>query len=190
MLAVASLPFVYTVHLVANLGGFAWWWLELPTPFPAFLLLYWWFDRYAWRFPLVRRLLNIRAPTLDGGWSGTLWSSHDNGNHDVELTIAQTWTRMNIRLQGLHSKSSSKTASVLTRECPRPLLTYTYLNEPLYSAVETMHIHHGTAILEVNLEDQSLDGDYYTGRDRSTHGRMSLKRLSATPTLAETVAPA
>jgi hypothetical protein len=55
------------------------------------------------------------------------------------------------------------------------ILIYDYLNEPNSDAVDTMHMHRGTARL-VLTETDKLEGDYYTGRDRKNTGAMKLRR--------------
>lgn len=55
------------------------------------------------------------------------------------------------------------------------ILIYDYLNEPNSDAVETMHMHRGTARLVLTGADQ-LEGDYYTGRDRSNIGVIKLRK--------------
>jgi len=80
------------------------------------------------------------------------------------------------RGRGAHSSSVSKTASILTAEALHPILVYTFLNTPRADAVETMHMHHGTATHYLDEQANTLNGDYYTGRDRHTHGTMELVR--------------
>jgi hypothetical protein len=39
-----------------------------------------------------------------------------------------------------------------------------------------MHIHHGTTLLELNSKVNTLNGEYYSGRDRQNIGSLELKR--------------
>jgi hypothetical protein len=41
-----------------------------------------------------------------------------------------------------------------------------------------MHAHRGTVRLDVLDQWKTLDGQYYTGRDRITYGRLTLRRGS------------
>jgi len=182
VLAVLAIATAFVLHLVINLVGCDWWWIvDIPAPFGAFLLLYWLFDRWAWRNRWIRRVLGLRTPLLYGEWTGTLESSHDGKTHSFRLNIEQSWTRMSVCARGPQSRSSSKTASVLTRHGRHPLLVYTYFNEPAPDAPNTMHMHYGTAIHELDEDNQGLDGHYYTGRDRTTHGSMTLARKHQEP---------
>jgi hypothetical protein len=52
---------------------------------------------------------------------------------------------------------------------------YQYQSQPLADAMGTMHMHYGTAMLRIS-NGGCLAGDYYTGRDRRTFGRICCKR--------------
>ncbi len=56
------------------------------------------------------------------------------------------------------------------------ILIYEYVSEPNPGAVETLHIHYGTA--RVTLNDDNLEGEYYTGRGRLNIGTIRLHRKS------------
>ena len=176
-LVLPSLGVAAAVHAATLLLDLGWLWLvDLPTPLGAFGLLYFWLEQWGLRSTWVRRALRIKTPMLAGDWTGTLWSSHDNESRDFSLHIDQTWTRILVRGRGAHSASVSKTASILTAEALHPILVYTFLNTPRADAVETMHMHHGTATHYLDEQANTLNGDYYTGRDRHTHGTMELVR--------------
>ena len=93
--------------------------------------------------------------------------------HDVKVTIGQDWTEILIRLQGPHSHSWSKSASMTVSEDETSLI-YEYISEPNADAVETLHIHHGT--VRLTLSDGNLEGEYYTGRGRLNIGTIRLRR--------------
>ena len=60
-------------------------------------------------------------------------------------------------------------------------LVYEYMNDPHATAANTMHAHHGFAFLNLSTDGEWLEGDYYTGRDRASQGRLKLRRLSRKP---------
>jgi hypothetical protein len=72
------------------------------VPFAIFGILLWLFDRYLWKWPLVRRVSGI--PDIEGTWIGTLTrtSSADaeqgefRKKHKAECYITQTWRSMGV----------------------------------------------------------------------------------------------
>lgn len=152
------------------------WWLDAPSVVGFYGAFYAGFDRYLWRIPIFRTIRLVRIPRLDGTWQGYAASSFDNhaDHHPVSVHIAQTWTHIRIGLAADKSQSHSLVASLLV-EGISPTLTYLYLNEPKADAVNTMHTHRGTVQLTLQA-DRSLDGEYYTGRDRQSYGVLHLTR--------------
>ena len=65
---------------------------------------------------------------------------------------------------------------VLGLTCTNNRLKTDYLcKAPKTTAPETMNMHNGTTVLEFKKEDV-LEGNYYTGRGRTTHGAVRLIR--------------
>ena len=93
----------------------------------------------------------------------------------MKVEIEQTWTKMAVRLNAVESRSWSITASVLTNAPEGLVLTYLFDNEPRAESVGTMQRFRGTAVL-VSAAPGRLEGDYYTGRGRETHGSIKLRR--------------
>jgi predicted pore-forming effector associated with SMODS systems len=69
------------------------------TPFVIFGILLWLFNRYLWRWPLIRRVSGI--PDLEGTWKGTLSrttsanaTQSEIQNHKAECYITQTWRKI------------------------------------------------------------------------------------------------
>jgi SMODS-associating 2TM, beta-strand rich effector domain len=56
------------------------------------------------------------------------------------------------------------------------VVTYEYANEPAADAVGSLHAHRGTARLVLTPNGKVLEGDYYTGRDRKSHGVLRLEK--------------
>ena len=153
------------------------WWLSVPSFAGCYSVLYWLFDRYLWRLGLLRRLRLFRLPDLNGTWDGVVESSYnpDAGAHRVSVVIVQHWSKIVLRFETEHSRSTTTTGRLRTGDLPNPELSYQYVNEPKPNAPVTMEMHRGTATLE--LTDFGLEGDYYTGRGRGEVGTVELRRL-------------
>ena len=139
--------------------------------------LYKLFDRYCWRWGLLRSIGIVNVPTLDGCWTGFVRSSHDGHDekHLVSVQIRQDWTQMQITLKGQFSQSYSFLAAVLTHAPEGVVLAYEYRNEPIPNATDTMQMHYGTARLTMSPPGV-MQGFYYTGRGRQNYGYIRLSR--------------
>lgn len=156
-------------------------WVDITSVPLLYGVLYAVFDRYWWRWPILRTFEVVKVPVLEGRWDGYVRSSHDGHsvNHEVHMRIEQNWTRMRITLEGDLSRSYSFLAAVLTNAPEGTVLDYEYQNEPLPGARDAMQIHHGTARLKV-ASTSKMTGDYYTGRGRGNYGSIHLARVAAT----------
>lgn len=156
------------------------WWVDTPSVVGFYGLLYTAFDHLGWRI----RLLGIRFSKnrdLRGTWTGLLTTSH-NGGSEIPITIwvTQTWTHLRVRVATQQSASHSVTGAVFTEEAAEPGLMYQYVNDPKpLSAPSTMHAHRGTASFRFSQDVNLLEGDYYTGRDRSSYGSIVVRRVSS-----------
>ena len=92
----------------------------------------------------------------------------------------QSLTSLSINL--VSSLSDSNTLAVVAKKEPdsgRPMLYYTYHNEPQPSAAGNQMPHKGTAILKLSFDnDSELKGNYFT--DRGTQGQFILRRRDET----------
>jgi hypothetical protein len=194
-LAVISIVVAWTFYGV--LGAFRItvpWWLDAPSVIALYGACYKLYDEWFWTWALLRKLGVARHPNLSGQWDGELTSSFDSGAKRVPATISvkQTWTHICVHLKTATSQSYSTAAAIAISQPTGPTLTYQYFNEPKASPNTTgMHIHRGTAwqvFIEANgLE--TLDGEYYTGRDRGNYGSLTFRRPAAKLTASATVAP-
>lgn len=150
------------------------WWLDAPSSLAFYGALYAFFDKHLWSNLIVRKLGLSRIPDLNGCWRGFLLSSFDGHvkRHDVLLQIFQTWTEASVYLTTATSMSRSSVAVIQVSDSEGVSLTYQYQNQPLSYAMKSMHMHHGTAILNLYEEGDCLAGEYYAGRDRRTHGQI------------------
>ena len=154
------------------------WWADAPSSMAFYGLLYALFDNYLWRNGFVRRLRLAKVPNLAGRWQGYLTSSFDGHakHYDLKVQIFQTWTRISIVLSTASSHSRSCVAAIQFADPDGIALIYQYENQPQASAMKTMHMHYGTAMLRIS-NGSSLSGDYYAGRDRRTFGRISCRKV-------------
>lgn len=154
------------------------WWIDTPSVAGFYGIIYTWFDRRLWRISLLRRLGLVKVPDLNGTWTGTV---HPSGGehayeHPTTAEITQTWRSICVRLRTENSKSHSVIGAVVVEEAGDTVLTYEYVNEPSARAVDSMHMHRGTARLVLTEDGRVLEGDYYTGRDRKSHGVLRLEK--------------
>jgi len=178
LIAVISVSLAWLLNWILNaLHLTIPWWIDAPSVMGFYGLLYSLFNRCFWRVPILRKVGLVKVPNLTGTWKGYVASSFDEHctKHDATVTIRQNWSGISITFQTEHSSSHSLTACILSESPIGAVLNYEYLNEPKPDARETMHAHRGTARL--TLKGGSLEGEYYTGRDRQSYGSLSLRRL-------------
>ena len=153
------------------------WLLPIPSIPLVFGVSYWAFDNWLWRWRFLRTMRLISVPDLRGAWAGTITSSYTEfeKTQPVTVTIEQTWTKIVVRLNAEQSRSWSVTASVLTNSPEGVVLTYLFDNAPEAEAASSMQRFRGTTVL-VRTSPGRLEGHYYTGRGRGTHGSLKLSR--------------
>jgi hypothetical protein len=154
------------------------WWIDLPSVLGFFTVFRQAFEKWLWRLALVRALIGITVPDLSGVWKGKLFSSY--GEHtalDVKVVVSQNWTSMVLSLETDGSVSLSKTAAFV-RERPGAIcLHYNYFCEPYTGSSGSMHAHRGTGEIILKDDSESIEGSYYTGRDRRTFGTFTLSKV-------------
>ena len=157
------------------------WWISMPTPFAMFGVLYRLFNRYFWRVKLPSGRTISGVPDLSGEWEGVLTTDYTPGERELEsrekrdakLTVRQTWRRILLTTETDRSISQS-TGAVLSASDPL-LIRYTYQNNPSNESITTMTMHTGTCELQIR-SDETLQGEYYTDRNRRTTGTLRLSR--------------
>lgn len=156
------------------------WWLPAPSVLGLYGLLYATFDRWGWRLPLLRKSGLVKVPDLNGIWTGFITSSFDVHSTKVAATVVihQTWTHISLILSTETSESQSSMAALVTHNPRGATLTYEFLNEPKADSVQSMQMHRGVAHLTLTLgvNTQVIEGDYYTGRGRTTVGTLHFEK--------------
>ena len=170
-LAWVSSKFLAAAHLSMP------WWLDAPSSMAFYGVLYGLFERFLWRTGIVRKLGLVRVPNFMGRWRGYLITSFDGHakHHELMINIFQSWTQISVFLTTATSMSRSCAAVIQVDDPEGVVLTYQYQSQPLADAMKTMHMHYGTAMLRI-ADGDCLAGDYYTGRDRRTFGRICCKK--------------
>jgi hypothetical protein len=158
------------------------WWVDAPSLMVFYGALYTLFDKYLWKNGFACKLGLVKIPNLAGCWRGYLISSFDGHakRHNLVINIFQTWTQLAVFLATATSISRSCAAVIQVGDPEGVALIYQYQNQPLADATRTMHMHFGTAMLRVS-DGGCLVGDYYSGRDRRTYGRICCRRQVANP---------
>jgi hypothetical protein len=183
LLGIAALSAVLAWVLAIFLKQFPWWdnfwWIDVPSVFGVYMILLALFDQHGWKWRIIRTLHLVSVPNLNGTWVGTIRSSADafSKKHNVSVSIKQNWTSICITLQAENSHSFSRIAGVIIDDPTGIVLSYEYQNIPNVDAVRTMHIHFGSARLQLAEHNgrRTLIGSYYSGRDRETQGEMKLQ---------------
>jgi len=151
------------------------WWIENPSIMLFYGALWALYNKFLWRrsvlcFPLSR------IPDVSGTWSVVVQSSHGPGRHSTGfIRIYQTWSKILIEFENSSSRSVSRMAALNLEPGANQGLIYEYANDPRFSATESMHAHRGVALLRISTDGRRLDGEYFTGRDRQTHGALTLR---------------
>lgn len=180
-LAIAALSVVATwsfAWLLETLGATLPWWASPPSVWGFYGMFFSWFDSRLWRLRLWKSIGVVKVPYLAGVWKGHVNSSHDEMEQALPITVVirQKWSSVSVTLESDHSRSRSLSASILKQGPFGTELVYEYLNEPKPGASSAMHTHRGTCRLIVGRD--TLDGEYYAGRDRMNFGRLSVTRAS------------
>jgi hypothetical protein len=137
----------------------------------------WLFDRYAWRWPGVRRI--VGRPVLNGTWQGELastWVNPATGERvspdpNVFLVVRQRFWSVTVRMLTKESASASLRADLTKYEDGVHQLVYLYGNTPRQQFRHRSEVHYGGAVLTAPRDaSQGIEGHYFT--DRKTCGDM------------------
>lgn len=143
----------------------------------VFGVLYWIFNRYAWRWPLLN--LAVKVPNLSGDWNCEGSTCNTDGSSSYQwnatVTIYQSWDKIRVKLKAEQSGSDSIAAALVCDDDDGYRLFYNYRNNPRIDAVELKpHIGFGDIIFSKDLK--TAEGEYFNGHGRTTFGTMRLIR--------------
>jgi hypothetical protein len=184
-LAGASFGVAYALKHVAHLAGltpssYAY----LPSGFVIYALLYVLFDRFAWRWRLLRVIGLVRIPYVGGDWNAQLRSSHSEmrKEHPAVLRIEQTWTSIRLTVDGARSFSASEMALIRSISESVHEVRWEYSAESKTPSTGSDFNHRGVTMLRFTVKEgvvrSPMEGHYYTQQGRETHGELEAERAS------------
>jgi hypothetical protein len=179
VIALCAVGVAYLYYVVSYTYHFSLpWWVETPSIMLVYGLFHQVYDSWLWKGKLFGFRFS-QIPNCNGTWYGELRSSYD-GKTEVEgmLCVHQTWTKIAVEFRTGSSVSYSRMASLNVTPGASQGLIYEYTNDPRADAKETMHAHRGLSFLKLSADANWLEGDYYTGRDRTNFGTMRLRLVS------------
>ena len=179
VLAVIAVGIAYSLSLGASALKVEFpWWAQAPSVMSVYGLLYYIYSHWGWRWSLWGVRFS-QMPDCSGTWYGDATSTHGEGtSYQGMLSVHQTWTKIMLEFRTESSRSFSRMASLKVTPGPSQGLIYEYANDPNAMADAAMHAHRGFAFLRLSLDREWLEGEYYTGRDRASQGRLRLRRVS------------
>lgn len=144
------------------------WWFDAPSVFGFFSLLILLFNYYLWKIIMIRKLLGITTPHLDGSWKGFIKTSFEKYQNEIqaELIITQSWLRIIIVFKTDSSESKSSSLSIV-RQGQEYELIYSYDNYPDGGEAESLVPHKGFVLAKLNSSYNIIDGQYFTDPHRS-----------------------
>lgn len=162
--------------LAAQLIPEAPFWLETLSPLAAYGLLYGYFDKTAWRWPLFRWLGIVTVPNLRGRWLGEQTSSFrdKNGkNRRSRVILEVTQTFSNIAAQTYYQNWHSRlTAATFIAIDDVPHFVMMFESAPKVTHADGV-LHRGVVKLN-QVSDGRLEGDYFNGN--GSHGELTFRR--------------
>lgn len=139
-------------------------WMESPSPLFAYGLLYYLFDRCAWKLGIFRKVGVVWFPNLSGRWIGIQRSSFIKNGKNVKvngvLEIRQSFSSVSINAYYSKSESLSVTAS-FSKLNGEVYLYYSFDNDPNTFKQGTMQKHRGTAKIKKLPKSDEIIGFYW-----------------------------
>lgn len=132
------------------------------------------FNKWAWKWPGLSKLLDI--PDLNGKWTceGLTVSDDPPSPWSGTITVHQTWEKIKIHLRTATSRSESVSAALIHEPGVGHRLMYSYRNLP--DMGEKMSPHVGFCELLFDERLGLAEGDYFNNKGRTTFGRMRLSK--------------
>jgi len=151
--------------------------LSLVGAAAVFSVLYWTFDRFAWRWRFLNAVINV--PNVAGDWACDGQTIGKDGTPgyvwQADVTILQSWDKIRVRLKTAQSGSDSIAAALICDDSDGFRLLYNYRNDPKIGEVELRsHLGFSELVFAKNLE--AAEGEYFNGHGRYTFGTMKLRR--------------
>lgn len=182
MLMLAAVMISAAIGAAAQAVNARWGWaLGGVSSMTLFGVLHFFFDRVAWKWRWLRRILLV--PDLNGEWACEGRTAWKNGKPEsfewnAGVTVRQSWSKITIVLRTTQSASESIAASLYCVPGQGYRLIYHYENKPRVDQPDIAR-HSGLCDLLIAENAESAEGEYFTGKDRVTAGAMRLKRKGA-----------
>jgi len=130
------------------------------------------FDRWIWRWPLIRRLSELAgARVIHGTWRGTLHYTRDAdgkpGKQPIFMAVCQTYSSVKVRCYFPTTGSESVSLmAAIDRDDHRHVLRYAYRSDSDAPDRDTRRATEGTAELRlVGRPVDEIQGAYYVERN-------------------------
>ncbi len=139
-------------------------WMESPSPFFVYGVLYYLFDKYAWKLDIFRKVGIVWFPNLSGRWTGIQRSSFmkDGENVEVDGAIEVRQSFSSISINAYYSKSDSFSVTANFSKLNGEIyLYYSYDNDPNTLKQGTMQKHKGTAKIKKLPTTDEIVGFYW-----------------------------
>lgn len=156
-------------------------WIETISPLAAYGILYSWFEKHMWHWPLFRMLDIVSAPDVRGRWLGQQTSSFKNENGTLRksrviMEVQQTFSSIKVETFYKNWQTEHCIASFVEveSEC---VLFIMFETTPKVDYDGEATAHKGVMRL-VQLPDKKLVGTYFNAAGRS--GELSFKRTRYT----------
>lgn len=140
--------------------------------FASYRIIYKLFDECFWKKKPILNHLNVYD--LNGKWKGYT-ETEKYGKKDFNVTIEQTWTKIDMRLKTNQSTSDLISFSFNKTKGPHNIY-YIYKSEVEQDQKE-ISTHYGTCLLDIDEDEDMLNGFYFTDGQRKTYGTICLKRI-------------
>jgi len=147
--------------------------IRLPSYLALYRFLVYLYEKSFWQITWLKHIGMPVIPNLNGEWEATIDTSYPTGPVKADVVITHTLTRFLMTLQTTQSYSKTRFAYLEVGQ-PISSLCYHYLSKPNNKAEDTMHMHEGFGSLELSTDCKTLNGYYYTGRDRMTCGDITI----------------
>jgi hypothetical protein len=150
-------------------------WLCIPSMIAYYIILDYLSNAYSWKSSIVRRILSLDTPNLNGIWDGdSTYTLDSQCKTNISIGIKQTLDKIHITLASEETRGHSITASVFVDDVGSRSLRYEYIEEPRNNASQSVQMHRGSSRL-ILVDEVTLDGSYYSVKGRQ--GLMLLKRV-------------
>lgn len=156
-------------------------WVEGISPLGAYGLLYGFFEKYAWHWPIFRWLGIVTTPDVRGRWLGEQVSSFtdDTGKNRtsrVIMEIEQTFSDITATTYYKSWQSTRTVSSFITADGACTLFIM-FESEPKVAYQGDATAHKGVTRL-TQQPDGTLDGTYFNANGH--HGELHFKRTMYT----------